>query len=167
MKAICLCVALLTVCLVAPVNGEAQSFPRRERGGSPRDSQQDRGQRAATSAAPEPYGALERELPSLNVDLRLTADQVDAWRVFERDVRDIAELDRARRRHLMALREGGEQPPTAVAMIATLVEEDRLKAEASGDLKRHLDALYAKLDDAQRLMLDRRVVLTQSEPLGK
>jgi hypothetical protein len=51
-------------------------------------------------------------------------------------------------------------------MIATLEEEDRQKAEASADLKRHFEALYAMLDEGQRRMLDRRVVQSQTEPLG-
>ena len=150
------------------MNGEAQGLPRRERSCSPRDQQRDRAPKAATAAAgSEPYGALERELPSLKVDLKLTAAQVDAWSLFERDVRDVAEMDRARRRHVLALGQSTEKAPTAVAMIGTLAEEDRVKAEATADLKRHLDALYAKLDDAQRAMLDRRVVLSQTEPLGR
>jgi hypothetical protein len=155
--------------LIAAIDVEAQGMPRRDRGGSPREQKSDReaSKAAAASPAHEPFAALARELPSLKVDLKLTADQVNAWSVFERDVRDLAEMDRARRRHLMALREEGAKPPTAVAMVATLVEEDRLKAEATGDLKAHLDALYARLDDAQRSLLDRRVVLSQTEPLGQ
>lgn len=97
----------------------------------------------------------------------LTGDQVGAWSVFERDVRDLAEMDRSRRRHLFSLRTAGESPPTAIAMISALAEDDRLKAEASNDMKRHLEALYAKLDDTQKRTLDRRVVLSQVEPLGR
>ena len=160
---------LLAALLFVSIDVEAQNFPRRDRGGSPREQQKDRDtpKSTAASVAQEPFAALERELPSLKVDLKLTADQVNSWSVFERDVRDLAEMDRARRRHLMSLREEGAKAPTAVAMVATLVEEDRLKAEATGELKAHLDALYARLDDAQRSMLDRRVVLSQTEPLGR
>jgi LTXXQ motif family protein len=153
--------------LLVSIDVEAQM--RRDRSGSPREQRErDNPKTPATaSAAEQPFAALERELPSLKVDLKLTADQVNAWSVFERDVRDLAEMDRARRKHLMSLREDGQKPPTAVAMIATLVEEDRLKAEATGELKAHLDALYARLDDTQRSMLDRRVALSQTEPLGR
>jgi alkanesulfonate monooxygenase SsuD/methylene tetrahydromethanopterin reductase-like flavin-dependent oxidoreductase (luciferase family) len=59
------------------------------------------------------------------------------------------------------------RPPTAVTFIATLVEDDRLKAEATADLKRHLDVLYDRLGEAQRRTLDRRMVLSQTEPLGR
>ncbi len=156
----------------APMDAGAQGFPRRDRSGSPRDTQPARDREAkdakgVAAASADPFSALERELPSLKVDLMLTAEQVAAWSAFERDVRDVAEMGRARRRHVMSLRTAGESPPTAVAMIGALAEDDRLKAEASGDLKRHLEALYAKLDDSQKRVLDRRVVLSQTEPLGR
>jgi hypothetical protein len=161
----------IAVATIVSLDAGAQGFPRRDRSGSPRDAQatRDREQKASVTAAAasDPFAALERELPSLKVDLMLTAEQVAAWSVFERDVRDVAEMDRTRRRHLISLRTAGESPPTAVAMIAALAEDDRLKAEASGDMKRHLEALYAKLDDTQKRTLDRRVVLSQVEPLGR
>ena len=155
--------------IVVSVDAGAQGFPRRDRGGSPRDTQanRDREPKGVAAASADPFSALERELPSLKVDLMLTAEQVAAWSAFERDVRDVAEMDRARRRHLMSLRTAGESPPTAVAIIGALAEGDRLKAEASGDMKRHLEALYVKLDDSQKRVLDRRVVLSQTEPLGR
>ena len=156
--------------IVASTGADAQGFPRRDRSGSPRDTQAKTDREAKTgvaAASADPFSALEREMPSLKVDLMLTAEQVAAWSAFERDVRDVAEMDRARRRHLMSLRTGGESPPNAVAMIGALAEDDRLKAEASGDMKRHLEALYAKLDDSQKRVLDRRIVLSQTEPLGR
>jgi hypothetical protein len=162
--------ALIVAVLFVVVDVSAQGMPRRDRSGSPRDSQTPRdrdAQKAAPTPAQEPYAALEREMPSLAVDLRLTPEQVEGWRVFERDVRDLAEMDRARRRHLMSLREGGERPPTAVTFMAALAEDERLRAEAAGDMKRHLDAVYARLDDSQRRTLDRRMVQSQVEPLGR
>ncbi len=166
-------VAVISAALiVASMDADAQGFPRRDRGGSPRDTQaktdrEAKDAKGVAAASADPFSALERELPSLKVDLMLTAGQVAAWSAFERDVRDVADMDRARRRHLMSLRTGGESPPNAVAMIGALAEDDRLKAEASGDMKRHLEALYAKLDDSQKRVLDRRVVLSQTEPLGR
>lgn len=145
----------------------AQGFPRRDRMGSPRDMSREReAQRTPAPSATDPYGGLERELPSLNVDLQIRAEQLDDWRRFERGVRDLAEMERSRRRHLMALGEAGEKPPTALTFMASLSEDDRLKAEASAELKRQLEALYARLDDKQRQMLDRRIVQSQTEPLG-
>ncbi len=87
--------------------------------------------------------------------------------MFERDVRDVAEMNRSQRRHVMALREGGEKPPTAIALVATLAEDERLKAEATVELQRHLESLYAGLTEAQKRTLDRRIVLSQTEPLGR
>jgi hypothetical protein len=52
-------------------------------------------------------------------------------------------------------------------VIAALVEDERMKGDAMADLKRHLEALYAKLDEKQRGTLDRRVVMSQTEPLGR
>ena len=150
---------------VLALDASAQGYPSRNRGGSPRDRPS---QSATPAAAPnDPFSALERELPSLEVDLAVTAAQLDAWRVFARDVRDIADMDRARRKHLMSLREGGENPPTAGTLIATLAEDERMRYEAITDLRRHFDQLYTLLDDGQRRIIDRRVIQSQIEPLGR
>lgn len=152
------------------VDVAAQGYPGgQRRGGMSRDASKDREARRdapASAASVDPFAALERELPSLQVDLLIKVEQLDDWRVFERDVRDIAEMERSRRRHLVALKDAGEKPPTAVTFIASLAEDERLKAEATADLKRHLEALYAKLDDAQRRTFDRRTIQSQTEPLG-
>ena len=154
--------------LVLTFDAAAQGMPGRGRTGSPRDGQnRERPQERAPAAPTDPFAALERELPSLEVDLMLKPAQHDAWRVFARDVRDVAEMDRARRKHLMSLREGGERAPTASTLIASLAEDERLKHEATQELKRHFDQLYAALDDGQRRTLDRRVVQSQVEPLGR
>jgi hypothetical protein len=160
---------VLVALLAGSLDAEAQ-FQRRDRTQSPREPAKERERdnpKAAAVDLRDPYSALERELPSLKADLKLTGDQVNAWSVFERDVRDVAEMARARLKHITALREAGDVPPTAVKIVAALVEDDRLKAEATGDLLRHLDALYAKLDDAQKRTLDKRVALSQTEPLGR
>jgi len=112
----------------------------------------------------EPYGALERELPSLKVDLLIRAEQLDAWRTVERDVRDIAEMERARRRHLLGLK--GNEQSTALTFVSSMTEDDRVKAEAAADFKRHFEVLCAMLDNEQRARLDRRVIQSQEEPLG-
>ena len=158
---------IVVLAIVFAADAAAQGMPRRDRGGSPRESR-DATKTATVPIVPnDPFAALERELPSLEVDLLLKAGQLETWRVFARDVRDVAEMDRARRKHLMSLREGGERPPTASLLIATLAEDERLKFEATAELKRHFDQLYAALDDAQQRTLDRRVVQSQVEPLGR
>jgi len=157
-------VALIATSTVA-VDCTAQVFPRRERmGGSPRDSRERDSPRAAVPE--DPFSALERELPSLKVDLKLTAGQVSAWSAFERDVREVAEMDRAKRRRLMALRDASDKP-SAVAIVSNLADDDRNKADATADLKHHLESLYSLLDAAQKQLLDRRLLLSQTEPLGR
>lgn len=170
MRLLLILAATITALLAPAHQAAAQGFPRHERGGSSRDDSgaSDRsGSRMAAAAPSDPFSALERELLSLTVDIQLKADQVDAWNSFERDVRSVAELGRAQRRRLMALPESGDAaPPTALSFIASLAEDDRQKADAVADLQRHLQALYDKLDETQRRMLDRRVVQSQAEPLG-
>ena len=157
------------LCVAIAFDAPAQRFPGRERGGSPREAQAREPARESRSAIPtDPFSALERELPSLKVDLLLKAEQVPAWSLFERDIRDLAEIGRQRTRYLMALRDPGDKPlPSAAEVLTRLADEDRRRADATADLNRHFDALHAMLDDTQRRMLDRRVVLSQTEPLGQ
>jgi hypothetical protein len=138
----------------------AQGMPGRNRGGSPRESREQKPYNATPAVASDPFSALERELPSLEVDLMLKPEQLDGWRVFVRDVRDVAEMGRTWRKHVMSAHDGS-------TLIASLAEDERLKYEATSDLKRHFDQLYSGLDDAQRRTLDRRVVQAQAEPLGR
>jgi hypothetical protein len=150
------------------IDAGAQGMPRRDRGSSPRDApSRERAKETPPAQGQDPYAALERELPSLGVDLLLTERQLENWRDFERDVRDLAEMDRARRRHLLSLRQAENKAPGAVSLVSSLAEDERMKAEAAADLKRHLDALYAQLDESQKRTLDRRVVQSQTDPLGR
>jgi hypothetical protein len=167
MKTTVLATAAVLALAVAAEAG-AQNFPRRGGGqhGEAQRSGDSESRRSAPTPAQEPYGALEREFPSLKVDLMIRGEQLDAWRVVERDIRDIAEMERARRRHLMALRDSVDRPPTAITFINSLVEDDHVKADATAELKRHMEQLYAKLDDGQRRTFDRRLVQSQVDPLG-
>jgi hypothetical protein len=160
------CVALFSV--VAD-DALAQSFPRRDRmqGGAPRDpSDASKRTPAAPQPPADPLAAIERELPSLKTDLKLAPGQLAPWDAFERDVRDVAEMGRSRRRHVMALG-GAPGGPTAVALVKALAEDDRMRAEAMADLRSHLEALYGALDEGQRTMLDRRIAQSQTDPLGR
>jgi hypothetical protein len=150
----------LLLAVVFAMEAAAQGMPRRDRSGSPRENREQA--RPAPVVPNDPFSALERELPSLEVDLLLKPTQVEAWRAFARDVRDVAEMDRARRKHLSSLRD-----QTGTQVISALAEDERLKYEAMMDLKRHFDQLYSDLDDAQRRTVDRRVVQSQVEPLGR
>ena len=162
--------AVLSAAIALPPCAEAQSFPKRDRSGSPREKADpaDRDKEVLRqAAAAEPFAALERELPSLKDDLKLDARQANAWNVFERDVRDAAESGRSRRRHILSLRSGGEAPAKASTLLSSLAEDARIAAEASADARRHLDDVYTLLDDNQRRLLDRRIVQSQTEPLGR
>jgi len=161
-----LAIALCIFALFAS-DASAQRYPGRDRSGSPRESR-DQSPNAKPSMPGDPFSTLEREMPSLKVDLLLKREQLEAWQLFERDVRDLAEMGRQRTRYLMALRDPGDTPiPTAADLLARLADEDRRRSDATADLKRHFDALYAALDDSQRRTIDRRVVLSQTEPLGQ
>jgi hypothetical protein len=145
----------------------AQRFPGRERNGSPRE-QPSRDTPRASAMPSDPFAALAREMPSLKVDLLLKAEQLAAWQPFERDIRELAEIDRQRQRYLMKLRDPADDPlPTAGELLGRLADEDRRRSDATSDLKRHFDALYGTLDEMQRRMIDRRLVLSQTQPLGQ
>jgi hypothetical protein len=161
------CATIAAASLVA-IHAGAQGMGRHDRGSSSRDTpSRERAKETPPVQGQDPYAALERELPSLGIDLLLNAGQLETWRAFERDVRDLAEMDRARRRHLLSLRQAENKAPGAVSLVSSLVEDERVKAEAASDLKRHLDALYAQLDESQKRTLDRRVVQSQTDPLGR
>jgi hypothetical protein len=156
-------IILCMVLAILALDSSAQGMPGRGRMGSQREGQnRERPQDKSPVVPSDAFAALERELPSLEVDLVLKPAQLDGWRVFARDVRDVAEMERSKRKHVLSLRE-----QTGSSLIATLAEDERLKNEATQELKRHFDQLYAALDDGQRRTLDRRVVQSQVEPLGR
>jgi hypothetical protein len=163
-------VALLSLALAVPPIDDAFAQSRRDRSAFPSAPRENTERSARQPNAPQPpadpIASIERELPSLKVDLKLAADQAAAWAAFERDVRDAAETERARRRHVMALA-GPSEAPSALALVKAVAEDDRMRAEAMADLRSHLQALYSALAHEQRLLLDRRVAQSQSEPLGR
>jgi hypothetical protein len=164
-----LLIALFLVIIILDVSAQGMPGGRHGGGGQmgmprgDRETRRDPPNAAARSV--EPYGALERELPSLKVDLMIREEQLESWRTMERDVQDIAEMERARKRHLGALK-AGEGSATALTFVSSMAEDDRVKAEAAADFKRHFEALYGRLDPTQRTMLDRRVIQSQDDPLG-
>lgn len=52
------------------------------------------------------------------------------------------------------------------AVVAWLAETARTRVQAATELQRHFDALYDSLGEEQRQMVDRRLMLSQTEPLG-
>ena len=84
------------------------------------------------------------------------------------DTSHVAETaQRSRLRQQMALRDAAKEPPAALTLVTQWADFDRRKAEHTAELVRHLTDLQALLDDEQRRMLDRRLTLSQAEPLGR
>jgi hypothetical protein len=164
MRAASILAAVFCACIALDCG--AQYGGSRHRSGQQGDSQSSESKKCA-EMPDDPFAAVERELPSLSLDVGLTSTQVEAWNAFARDVRDIAEMGRTRRRHVMGIRDSGDSPTTAITLVRTLSEDDRMRADATRDLQRHVEALYAMLSDAQRRVLDKRLILSQIDPLGK
>jgi|GEM_PF-3950171 len=150
-------------CLAAEAQmGGGQRRSRLE--GRPAQERPESGPQAAR--AMDPVFALERELPSLRADLKLDEGQGKLWGPFERSLRDAAELTRQRTRRLMTPRPADAPVPNALGVVEALAGEERLRADAMAEAASRLKALYVGLAPAQRSLFDRRVLLSQSEPLG-
>jgi len=122
--------------------------------------------RAGAQSLADPAAALERELPSLRIDLKLTADQIPLFDGFEREVRDAAEVGRTRARHLATLRSDDTGTATADSVLGTIVGDDSARADATRRALERMTALYAALTPEQRKQFDRRVLQSLREPLG-
>lgn len=164
MKRTLILVALLAVAVGADAQmrqGRGQRPPSMD-GNTPANAYY----RSGPTMASDPMAALERELPSLRVDLKISGDQSPVWESFERQVRDIAELGRARQKHLMTPLEADKPAPPAMTLVAAWANDDRARAVAMDALVPKLEALQGVLSEAQRKELDRRIVLSQTEPLN-
>jgi hypothetical protein len=141
---------------------------RRSRSDQPPDMQQAPRQGALPQSLrlADPVIALERELPSLRTDLALNPDQQALWGPFERGIRDAAELSRQRLKKMMAARSLDAPAPNAADVVSAFAADDRMRADATAFAASRLKALYEALTPEQRSLLDRRVLLSQSEPLG-
>jgi hypothetical protein len=157
-------IALAFTLVAFAAAAQAPGGQRRARPDSGLPERQDPAQRPVRTA--DPVIALERELPSLRTDLALSPEQVALWGPFERSVRDAAELTRQRLRKMLAPRPVDTPAPNAVGLISTLADDERMRADAIGDAASRMKAIYESLAPAQRSMFDRRVLLSQSEPLG-
>lgn len=122
--------------------------------------------RGGPAGASDPLAALERELPSLRVDLKIAGEQAPLWESFERQVRDIAELGRTRQKHLLAPLQADKPAPPAMTLVSAWANDDRARAVAMDALVPKLEALQGVLSEGQRKELDRRIVLSQTEPLN-
>ena len=141
---------------------------QRDRGdsGSTRSRSSDTNSRAATPPLVDPVAAVERELPSLRIDLKLTAEQAPLFDSFERQVRNAAEAGRLRAGHLSAFRVDDGSTVTANAVLGTIADDDTQRADAARLALERMTALYAALTPDQRKQLDRRIIQSLREPLG-
>jgi hypothetical protein len=162
-------VSFSALCASAAAVGAHAQFGGRSRG----DSGSMRSSRAATGtsrgAAPrlgDPVVAVERELPSLRIDLKLTADQEPLFDSFERQLRNAAENGRLRDGHILAFRSDDGSTVTADAVLGTLASDDAQCADAMRLADERMKALYAILTEEQRKQFDRRIVQSLRDPLG-
>lgn len=161
--------ALLCAALAAATAADAQ-YQGRQRGGQARsgDSRETRTPQAA--AVSDPVAAIERELPSLRADLRLSAEQAPLWSAFERRVRDAGETSRAQMKYLSALRidkeKDKDKPSNALAVLNALADIDARRSDAMRDATARLKALEEKLTPEQNTLLDKRLPLSLTDPLG-
>lgn len=114
----------------------------------------------------DPLAAVERELPSLRIDLKLTSEQTPLFDGFERQVRNAAEAGRWRARHVIAYRTDDGSTVTANVVLSTIANDDTQRADAARQALERMTALYAALNADQRKQLDRRIVEALRDPLG-
>jgi hypothetical protein len=122
--------------------------------------------RGPSALVVDPAAAVERELPSLRIDLKLNAEQGPLFDSFERQVRNAAEAGRMRARHLGSFRTGDAGTMTAETVLGTIADDDVQRAEAIRLAVERMTALYAALTPDQRKQFDRRILQSLREPLG-
>jgi hypothetical protein len=163
---------LLPALLVLATQADAQygGGRSRDRGGesgAPRTPRPDQANpRAAAPVVSDPMAAIERELPSLRIDLKLSADQAPLFDAFERKVRDATAATRNRLRQLSSFRLDDGSTVSAASIVGTIAGVDAERAEAMRGVNEKMDALYASFSADQRKQFDRRIMQSQREPLG-
>jgi hypothetical protein len=178
MKRVLLAAMLFTATAVI-----AQGMPGGGGGGRSRGGREGASQRKPDEAKTAPVRStansdsvsmLYQELPSLKADLMLNAEQLKLWDAFALAVRDVRDVIQGRIRREMLVRikspEGREalekNPPPATSLFNTLADEDRQRADAMEDARVRAAALIAALSPDQKRMFDRRIALSQADPLG-
>ena len=110
--------------------------------------------------------AVERELLSLRLDLRMTAAQSALFDGFERQVRNAAATDRMRSGHLSAFRLDDGSSPSASAVFGTLADDDVQRADAARLALERMTDFYAALTTEQQRQFDQRIIQSVRVPLG-
>lgn len=178
MKRLLLLVATLLVATTVLAQGMPGGGGRSRGGGregnTPRKPDQAQGVPARSTANADSISTLYQELPSLKADLMLNAEQTRLWDAFALSVRDVRDINQGRIRREVsarvnspAAREALEKnPPPATSLFNTLADEDRQRADAMEDARQKAAALIAALTADQKRMFDRRIALSQADPLG-
>ena len=161
-------VALAALAAVAAAPEVSAQFGGRSRGGgSSRASHGDDGaSRRGAPAVIEPVEAIERELPSLRIDLKLTPEQASFFDSYERQVMLAANAERMRARHVAAFRTDDGSAVKAATVLTTIAEDDTDRAEAARVAIERMQALYAVLTPDQQKQFDARTIQSLRDPLG-
>jgi hypothetical protein len=169
--------ALLLISNLAAAQIPGSGGGGRQRGGldkgSTSRSAPERNAASHGAVAVDPIAAINRELPSLKADMKITPDQVALWDAFSASVRETnnISINRARRDAMARPRDDGSKPdvsdaPPALVLIAALADDDAQRADAMRVVKSKATALVEALTPEQRRMFDRRIARAQREPLG-
>jgi hypothetical protein len=166
------CFILFAAISVIITDAQAQmgGRPRGNPGGDPskqRDMpRNDNAAKPTLAPVTDPIIAIEREMTSLRIDLKLTPEQLPLFDSFDREIRVAARASRERTRQLAAFRLDDGSTVAASSIISTIAEADIQRAESMRAATSKLDALLAAFTPEQRKQLDRRVVQAMREPLG-
>ena len=148
----------------------AAQFGGRSRGSGSGSARSGRSDESTGRRAPpqpiEPAEAIERELPSLRIDLKLTPEQASYFDSYERQVRLAANAVRIRARHVDAYRTDDGSTVKAAAILRTIADDDADRADADRLAIERLDALYAVLTPDQQKQFDTRTIQSLRDPLG-
>ncbi len=178
MKRLLLIVAMLLVATTVVAQGMPGGGGRSRGGGregnTPRKPDQAQAAPTRSTANADSISTLYQELPSLKADLMLNTEQARLWDAFALAVRDVRDVIQGRIRREMSVRikspEAREalekNPPPANSLFNTLADEDRQRADAMEDARVKAAALIAGLTADQKKMFDRRIALSQADPLG-
>ena len=166
-----LCLAfLLSVACLGITDAAAQSGRQRgnQQGGESQRRDAPRNEAAKPSPAPitDPILAIEREMTSLRIDLKLSSEQTALFDSLDRDIRTAARASRERTRQLAGFRLDDGSTVAATSIIGTIAESDISRGDAMRKVVTKLDELQTVLTPEQRKQLDRRVMQAMREPLG-
>jgi hypothetical protein len=163
-RSLLLVTALLTGTIAG--NAVAQFGGRHNRGNGASGASRSAEGSARGGALTDPVLAIDRELASLRVDLKLTAQQDVLFDSFEGQVHDAADAARSRARHLSSFRSDEGSSVTADTVLRTMADDDVRRADAMRQALDRMNALIAALTPDQRKQFDRRILQSLRDPLG-